>query len=73
MSRARLAGQPQGRCPRCRYKRSGLNHMVLCIWSQGTESHRPDPAEAERLWALACNGDTPEEQAARRLVLAVNG
>jgi hypothetical protein len=61
----RFAVKPSGRCPRCRYLRSGLNHLALCVWSQGT---RRAP-ETQRLWALVLFGDTPGQQWERRRAL----
>lgn len=62
--------KPLGRCPGCRYKRSSLNHRVLCLESSRAPSTPRREAETERLAALATYGDTPAEQHDRRDVLA---
>jgi hypothetical protein len=61
----RFTVKPEGRCPDCRYVRSGVNHLVLCVWNRP----RRRPAETQRLLALALYGDTPGEQWERRRLL----
>ena len=62
----KLAVKPFGRCPRCQYKLSSVNHRVLCM------RRVPAPrsaAEIARLTALATWGDTAAEQWQRREAL----
>jgi len=63
---SRFAVKPRGRCSKCHYVRSGVNHLVLCVWNRA--GYRSP--ETERLWALALYGDTPAEQWQRRERLA---
>lgn len=59
------AAKPFGRCQVCHYKRSSVNHRVLCMRNPARRS----AAEVARLTALATWGDTAAEQWQRREAL----